>query len=65
VDYIVWPPLYLHENGPLLCKGVAQGKAWMSDIVVWSKTSKAYYLYKEFNKYHLSLNIRHHELRNV
>jgi hypothetical protein len=27
VDYIVWPPLYLHENGPLLCKGVAQGKA--------------------------------------
>ena len=27
IDYIVWPALYLHENGPLLCKGVAQGKA--------------------------------------
>ncbi|XP_053398962.1 uncharacterized protein LOC123556765 [Mercenaria mercenaria] len=26
IDYIVWPAVYLHENGPLLCKGVAQGK---------------------------------------
>lgn len=26
VDFIVWPPLMLHSNGPLLCKGVAQGK---------------------------------------
>lgn len=26
VDFIVWPPIYLHEGGPLLCKGVAQGK---------------------------------------
>ncbi|XP_060589659.1 uncharacterized protein LOC132744884 [Ruditapes philippinarum] len=25
IDYIVWPALYLHEDGPLLCKGVAQG----------------------------------------
>ncbi|MDP0588199.1 MAG: hypothetical protein QS748_02950 [Candidatus Endonucleobacter bathymodioli] len=24
VDYVVWPPLYLHEGGPLLNKGVAQ-----------------------------------------
>ena len=26
VEYFVWPPLYLHEGGPMLCKGVAQGK---------------------------------------
>ena len=25
VDYVVWPALLLHEGGPLLCKGVAQG----------------------------------------
>lgn len=25
VAYMVWPVLYLHANGPLLCKGVAQG----------------------------------------
>ncbi|XP_053400476.1 uncharacterized protein LOC123558245 [Mercenaria mercenaria] len=25
-DYLVWPPLYLHENGPLLAKGVAQAR---------------------------------------
>lgn len=24
IDYIVWPVMYLHENGPLLSKGVAQ-----------------------------------------
>ena len=24
VDYIVWPPLCLHEGGPILCKGVSQ-----------------------------------------
>ena len=24
IDYIVWPYLQLHENGPLLSKGVAQ-----------------------------------------
>ena len=24
VDYVVWLPLYLHKNGRLLCKGVAQ-----------------------------------------
>ena len=23
-DYAVWPALYLHENGPILCKGVVQ-----------------------------------------
>lgn len=27
VDYIVWPALFLHENGPLLCKGIAQPMA--------------------------------------
>ncbi|XP_053398966.1 chromosome-associated kinesin KIF4-like isoform X2 [Mercenaria mercenaria] len=26
IDYIVWPALYLHEGGPLLSKGVAQGR---------------------------------------
>ncbi|XP_053400602.1 interaptin-like [Mercenaria mercenaria] len=25
VDYVVWPPLLLHEGGPILAKGVAQG----------------------------------------
>ncbi|KAK3594526.1 hypothetical protein CHS0354_030874, partial [Potamilus streckersoni] len=28
IEYMVWPALCLHRNGPLLCKGVAQG---MSD----------------------------------
>ena len=27
LDYVVWPALLLHENGPLLHKGVAQPKA--------------------------------------
>ena len=26
VSFIVWPPIYLHEGGPLLSKGVAEGK---------------------------------------
>ncbi|XP_053398953.1 desmoplakin-like isoform X2 [Mercenaria mercenaria] len=26
VQYIVWPAVYLHEGGPLLCKGIAQGR---------------------------------------
>lgn len=26
LDFVVWPPLYLHKNGPLLAKGVAQAK---------------------------------------
>uniref|UniRef100_A0A8W8KNC7 Mitochondria-eating protein C-terminal domain-containing protein n=1 Tax=Magallana gigas TaxID=29159 RepID=A0A8W8KNC7_MAGGI len=26
IDYIVWPVMYLHENGPLLTKGIAQPK---------------------------------------
>ncbi|XP_052263568.1 uncharacterized protein LOC127866794 isoform X4 [Dreissena polymorpha] len=26
VDYVVWPAMYLNEGGPLLSKGVAQGK---------------------------------------
>jgi hypothetical protein len=26
VDYVVWPVLFLHEGGPIICKGVAQGK---------------------------------------
>ncbi|XP_060589656.1 myosin-J heavy chain-like isoform X2 [Ruditapes philippinarum] len=27
IDYIVWPPLYLYMGGPLLGKGVAQGRS--------------------------------------
>ena len=26
IDYLVWPYLLLHKDGPVLCKGVAQGK---------------------------------------
>ena len=26
LDYVVWPPLYLKEDGAVLCKGVAQPK---------------------------------------
>uniref|UniRef100_A0A8W8KUC5 Mitochondria-eating protein C-terminal domain-containing protein n=1 Tax=Magallana gigas TaxID=29159 RepID=A0A8W8KUC5_MAGGI len=26
VDYIVWPVMYLYENGPVLNKGIAQPK---------------------------------------
>lgn len=26
VDYVVWPVVFLHEGGPIICKGVAQGK---------------------------------------
>ncbi|XP_069109051.1 uncharacterized protein [Argopecten irradians] len=26
VDYLVWPALHLHEGGPMISKGVAQGK---------------------------------------
>lgn len=25
VDFLVWPAMFLHEGGPILCKGVAQG----------------------------------------
>lgn len=26
VEFVVWPPLYLHKDGPMLAKGIAQGK---------------------------------------
>ncbi|XP_052795699.1 myosin-10-like [Mya arenaria] len=26
LDYVVWPPVFLYKNGPMLSKGVAQGK---------------------------------------
>lgn len=26
VNYVVWPALLLHEEGPIVCKGVAEGK---------------------------------------
>jgi hypothetical protein len=36
-DYIVWPAMRLHENGPLLSKGVAQGTKNKSKIhTAWS-----------------------------
>ncbi|XP_060604866.1 uncharacterized protein LOC132757536 [Ruditapes philippinarum] len=28
LDFIVWPALYLYKDGPMLCKGVAQGYNW-------------------------------------
>lgn len=33
VDYVVWPPLLLHEEGSLLGKGVAQGMDSDEDFV--------------------------------
>ena len=30
-DYIVWPVLYLHKGGPMISKGVAQGK-WRNAV---------------------------------
>ena len=26
VDYFIWPPILLHDNGPLLSKGIVQAK---------------------------------------
>ena len=26
IAYLVWPPLYLHQDGPILAKGIAQGQ---------------------------------------
>ena len=26
VDYLVWPMMYLNENGPVMSKGVTQGR---------------------------------------
>ena len=26
LNYIVWPPVYLHEAGDLISKGIAEGK---------------------------------------
>ena len=26
LDYVVWPAMYLYEGGPLIMKGVAEGK---------------------------------------
>ncbi|KAK3594523.1 hypothetical protein CHS0354_030869 [Potamilus streckersoni] len=25
IDYVVWPAMHLHRDGPLLCRGIAQG----------------------------------------
>ncbi|XP_052794308.1 uncharacterized protein LOC128227634 isoform X1 [Mya arenaria] len=32
VDYVVWPALCLHEKGPLLCKGIAQGSGGKKEV---------------------------------
>ncbi|KAK3594524.1 hypothetical protein CHS0354_030871 [Potamilus streckersoni] len=32
IKYIVWPALYLYQNGPILCKGVAQGMNDLSNV---------------------------------
>ena len=26
LDYVVWPSMYLYDGGPLIMKGVAEGK---------------------------------------
>ena len=28
LSYVLWPPLYLHEGGSLLSKGIAEGMPW-------------------------------------
>ncbi|XP_053389424.1 LOW QUALITY PROTEIN: golgin subfamily A member 4-like [Mercenaria mercenaria] len=40
IEYVVWPALLLHEGGPILAKGVAQGhgkKSKKSTFLIWSK----------------------------
>ena len=32
LNYIVWPPVYLHEAGGLISKGIAEGKPWHRQI---------------------------------
>ena len=32
LDYIVWPALFLHKDGPLLSKGIAQGTEDMRQV---------------------------------
>ncbi|XP_052791538.1 interaptin-like [Mya arenaria] len=41
VEFYVWPVIYLHENGPLLAKGIAQGTKDKIDInrLEWWKES--------------------------
>ena len=26
LDFVVWPAVYLHKDGPMICRGTAQGK---------------------------------------
>ncbi|KAK3594525.1 hypothetical protein CHS0354_030873 [Potamilus streckersoni] len=33
IEFIVWPAMYLYQNGPLLCKGVAQGMSDSSNVL--------------------------------
>ena len=37
VNYVVWLPLYLHKNGPLLQKGVAQPYSTMRGLRVTNR----------------------------
>ena len=34
VKYVVWPALFLHEDGPLLYKGVVQAYKWFMHHVI-------------------------------
>ena len=41
VDFVVWPVTFLHKDGPLLCKGVAQGAR--SSQVVSAKSRQTHF----------------------
>ena len=43
IDYIVWPVVFLHENGPLLAKGIAQ----FSKVKEKEETSQTQVFYLE------------------
>lgn len=53
VDYLVWPVMLLHQDGPVLCKGVAQCKRSHDPTVTkprpaWEPSkSRSYDLYSE------------------
>lgn len=42
VEFVVWLPLYLHENGPLLEKGVVQPLKTMGGLKVTNRKQQLY-----------------------
>ncbi|KAK3594520.1 hypothetical protein CHS0354_030866 [Potamilus streckersoni] len=41
IEYIVWPAMYLYREGPLMCKGVAQGLRNSSSVLKSTNAIKA------------------------